>query len=113
MENKPRRRARKPQAETLAADVNITPIATVDRQSALIDEKISQIISLQNGLSANERMLEELNVKIKDYSKQVMELKAENVRLRNSYTNLDYNCKNVYAQLAKLPKVVKWFYKIK
>ena len=113
MENKPRRRARKPQAETLTADVNVTPVAVVDRQSALIDEKISQIISLQNGLSANERMLEELNVKIKDYSKQVMELKAENVRLRNSYTNLDYNCKNVYAQLAKLPKFVKWFYKIK
>ena len=113
MENKPRRRARKPQAEPLTADVNITPIAVVDRQSALIDEKVSQIISLQNGLSANERMLEELNIKIKEYSKQVMELKAENVKLRNSYTNLDYNCKNVYAQLAKVPKIVKWLYKIK
>ena len=64
MENKPRRRARKPQAEILTADVNVTPVAVVDRQSALIDEKISQIISLQNGLSANERMLDELNVKI-------------------------------------------------
>ena len=113
MENKPRRRARKPQAELLTADVNITPIAVVDRQSALIDEKVSQIISLQNGLSANERMLEELNVKIKEYSKQVMELKAENVKLRNSYTNLDYNCKNVYAQLAKVPKLIKWLYKVK
>ena len=113
MENKPRRRSRKPQVETLTADVNVTPVGVIDRHSELIDEKISQIISLQNGLSANERMLEELNVKIKDYSKQVMELKAENVRLRNSYTNLDYNCKNVYAQLAKLPKFVKWFYKIK
>ena len=113
MENKPRKRARKPQAETLTADVNVTPVAVVDRHSELIDEKISQIISLQNGLSANERMLDELNVKIKDYSKQVMELKAENVRLRNLYTNLDFNCKNVYAQLAKVPKVVKWIFKIK
>ena len=58
-------------------------------------------------------MLEELNVKIKEYSKQVMELKAENVKLRNSYTNLDYNCKNVYAQLAKVPKLIKWLYKVK
>ena len=113
MENKPRRRARKPQAETLTAAVNVTPVAVVDRHSELIDEKISQIISLQNGLSANERMLEELNVKIKDYSKQVMELKAENVRLRNLYTNLDFNCKKVYEQLAKVPKFVKWLYNIR
>lgn len=113
MENKPRRRARKPQAETLTADVNITPIAVVDRQSALIDEKVSQIISLQNGLSANERMLDELNVKIKEYSKQVMELKADNVRIRTLHNNLDYNLKHAYEQLSKLPKIVKWFFKIK
>lgn len=110
MENKPRRRSRKPKAEVV--DVNVTPIAVIDRQSELIDEKISQIISLQNGLSANERMLEELNVKIKDYSKQVMELKAENVRLRNLHTNLDYNCKRAYEQLAKIPKFVKMIFKI-
>ena len=112
MENKPRRRSRKPQADGLVADVTVTS-PTIDRQSELIDEKISQIISLQNGLSANERMLADLNVKIKEYSLQVMELKAENVKLRNSYTNLDYNCKNVYAQLAKVPKFIKWLYKIK
>jgi hypothetical protein len=111
MENKPRRRSRKPQVDGLIADVSVTsPI--IDRQSELIDEKISQIISLQNGLSANERMLEELNVKIKDYSKQVMELKAENVRLRNLHINLDYNCKYAYEQLAKLPKFVKMIFKI-
>jgi hypothetical protein len=113
MENKPRRRARKPQVDGLVADVNITPVAVVDKQSQLIDEKISQIISLQNGLSANERMLEELNVKIKDYSKQVMELKAENVRIRTLHNNLDYNCKHAYEQLAKLPKFVKMIFKIK
>jgi predicted RNase H-like nuclease (RuvC/YqgF family) len=112
MENKPRRRARKPQAETTEV-ISILATPLVDRQSELIDEKISQIISLQNGLSANERMLEELNVKIKDYSKQVMELKAENVRLRNLYTNLDFNCKKVYEQLAKVPNFVKWIFKIK
>ena len=113
MENKPRKRARKPQVDVLVADVNITPVAVVDRQSQLIDEKISQIISLQNGLSANERMLEELNVKIKDYSKQVMELKADNVRIRTLHNNLDYNLKHAYEQLSKLPKIVKWFFKIK
>lgn len=112
MENKPRRRARKPQTETTEVIAKVAaPI--VDRQSELIDEKISQIISLQNGLSANERMLEELNVKIKDYSKQVMELKADNVRIRTLHNNLDYNCKHAYEQLSKLPKIVKWFYKIK
>ena len=112
MENKPRRRARKPQIETTEVTAKLLATPLVDRQSELIDEKISQIISLQNGLSANERMLEELNVKIKDYSKQVMELKAENVRLRNLHTNLDYNCKRAYEQLARVPKIVKWLYKI-
>jgi chromosome segregation ATPase len=112
MENKPRRRSRKPQVDGIVADVSVTA-PTIDKQSELINEKVSQIISLQNGLNANERMLEELNVKIKEYSKQVMELKADNVKLRNSYTNLDYNCKNVYAQLAKVPKFIKWLYKIK
>ena len=111
MENKPRRRARKPQADALVADVSVTA-PTIDRQSELIDEKISQIISLQNGLSANERMLEELNVKIKEYSKQVMELKAENVRLRNLHINLDNNCKRAYEQLARVPKLIKRIYKI-
>jgi predicted nucleic acid-binding Zn-ribbon protein len=111
MENKPRRRSRKPQADGLVADVSVTS-PTIDRQSELIDEKISQIISLQNGLSANERMLEELNVKIKDYSKQVMELKAENVRIRTLHNNLDYNLKHAYDQLAKVPKFIKMLFKI-
>jgi len=111
MENKPRRRPRKPKTEAPVADVNVTS-PVVDRQSELIDEKISQIISLQNGLNANERMLEELNVKIKEYSKQVMELKAENVRIRTLHNNLDYNLKHAYEQLAKLPRFVKWLFKI-
>ncbi len=119
MENKPRRRSRKPQTDALVADVNVTSpsmlyaMPAIDRQSELIDEKISQIISLQNGLSANERMLADLNVKIKEYSLQVMELKAENVKLRNSYTNLDYNCKNVYTQLSKVPRFVKWIFNVR
>ena len=112
MENKPKKRPRKPQVDGLVADVNVT-LPVIDKQSELINEKVSQIISLQNGLSANERMLEELNVKIKDYSKQVMELKAENVRIRTLHNNLDYNLKHAYEQLSKVPKIVKWFYKIK
>jgi chromosome segregation ATPase len=112
MENKPRRRSRKPQVDALVADVNVT-LPVIDKQSELINEKVSQIISLQNGLSANERMLDELNVKIKDYSKQVMELKADNVRIRTLHNNLDYNLKHAYEQLAKIPNFVKWIYKIK
>ena len=111
MENKPRRRARKPQVDALVADVSITS-PVIDKQSELINEKVSQIISLQNGLSANERMLADLNVKIKDYSKQVMELKADNVRIRTLHNNLDYNLKRAYEQLSKLPNFVKWIYKI-
>ena len=111
MENKPRRRARKPKAETTEVIAKVAA-PVVDRQSELIDEKISQIISLQNGLSANERMLDELNVKIKEYSKQVVELKAENVKLRNLYTNLDLNNKRIYAQLAKVPNFIKWLFNI-
>ena len=112
MENKPRRRARKPQIETTEVTAKLLATPLVDRQSELIDEKISQIISLQNGLSANERMLDELNVKIKDYSKQVMELKADNVRIRTLHNNLDYNLKHAYEQLAKVPKFVKWIFNI-
>ena len=112
MENKPRRRARKPQVDAPAVDVSITS-PVIDKQSELINEKVSQIISLQNGLSANERMLDELNVKIKEYSKQVMELKADNVRIRTLHNNLDYNLKHAYEQLAKIPNFVKWIYKIK
>ena len=111
MENKPRRRSRKPQADGIVADVSVTA-PTIDKQSELINEKVSQIISLQNGLSANERMLADLNVKIKDYSKQVMELKADNVRIRTLHNNLDYNLKHAYEQLSKLPKFVKRLFNI-
>ena len=111
MENKPRRRARKPQVDAPTADVSVTS-PVIDKQSELINEKVSQIISLQNGLSANERMLDDLNVKIKEYSKQVMELKADNVRIRTLHNNLDYNLKHAYEQLAKIPNFVKWIYKI-
>jgi hypothetical protein len=111
MENKPRRRSRKPQVDGLVADVSVTA-PTIDKQSELINEKVSQIISLQNGLSANERMLADLNVKIKDYSKQVMELKADNVRIRTLHNNLDYNLKHAYEQLSKLPKFVKRLFNI-
>lgn len=118
METKPGKRTRTGKAKQtpVLTVVDVTPVVpispAVDRHSELMDEKISQIISLQNGLNANERMLEELNVKIKDYSKQVMELKAENVRLRTLHNNLDYNLKHAYAQLTKVPKFVKWLYNI-
>ena len=42
-----------------------------------------------------------------------MELKADNVRIRTLHNNLDYNLKHAYEQLSKLPKIVKWFFKIK
>jgi hypothetical protein len=57
-------------------------------------------------------MLADLNVKIKDYSKQVMELKADNVRIRTLHNNLDYNLKHAYEQLSKLPKFVKRLFNI-
>ena len=111
MENKPRRRARKPQVDAPAADVSVTA-PVIDKQSELINEKVSQIISLQNGLNANERMLTELNARLKEFSSQVTDLKAENVRIRTLHNNLDYNLKRAYEQLSKLPNFVKWIYKI-
>jgi peptidoglycan hydrolase CwlO-like protein len=108
MENKPTRKSRKP-----AAADNIKPISPIiGMHSELMNEKISQIVSLQNGLSANEKMLDTLNEKIKEYSKQVMELKADNVRVRTLHNNLDYNCKHAYEQIARLPKFIKWLYNI-
>lgn len=108
MENKPTRKSRKP-----ATADNIKPISPIiGMHSELMNEKISQIVSLQNGLSANEKMLDTLNEKIKEYSKQVMELKADNVRVRTLHNNLDYNCKHAYEQIARLPKFIKWLYNI-
>jgi len=104
MENKPRRRSRNPKVETTESTIN---------HSELMDEKVSQIISLQNGLSANERLLGDLNIKIKDYAKQVSELKYENSQLRMSYTNLKFDAETVVAQLKKVPSLVKWLFNIR
>ena len=48
MENNQKRRPRKPKTEVTEPTIN---------HSELIDKKVSQIISLQNGLNANERLL--------------------------------------------------------
>jgi len=112
MENKPRRRSRKPKVETTESTIVVTQTADA-KHSELIDEKVSQIISLQNGLSANERLLGDLNIKIKDYAKQVSELKYENSQLRMSYTNLKFDAETVVAQLKKVPSLVKWLFNIR
>ena len=107
MEPKPTRKPR-----NTGNKPNVQHIPTNSVENDAINEKVSQIISLQNGLSANEKMLDTLNEKIKEYSKQVMELKADNVRVRTLHNNLDYNLKHAYEQLTKLPKFVKWLYNI-
>jgi hypothetical protein len=107
METKPTRKPR-----NTGSKPNVQHIPTNSVENDAINEKVSQIISLQNGLSANEKMLDTLNEKIKEYSKQVMELKADNVRVRTLHNNLDYNLKHAYEQLAKLPKFIKWLYNI-
>jgi chromosome segregation ATPase len=104
MENKPKRRSRKPKTEVTEPTIN---------HSELIDKKVSQIISLQNGLNANERLLEDLNIKIKDYAKQVSDLKYENSQLRMSYTNLKFDAEHVVAQLNKIPSFFKWLFNIR
>lgn len=107
METKP---TRKPRNTGNKPSVQSGPTNSVENDA--LNEKVSQIISLQNGLSANEKMLDTLNEKIKEYSKQVMELKADNVRVRTLHNNLDYNLKHAYEQLTKLPKFIKWLYNI-
>ena len=104
MENNQKRRPRKPKTEVTEPTIN---------HSELMDEKVSQIISLQNGLNANERLLGDLNIKIKDYAKQVAELKYENSQLRMSYTNLKFDAETVVAQLKKVPSLVKWLFNIR
>ena len=107
METKPTRKPR-----NIGNKPNVQHIPTNSVENDALNEKVSQIISLQNGLSANEKMLDILNEKIKEYSKQVIELKEDNVRVRTLHNNLDYNLKHAYEQLAKLPSFVKWIYKI-
>jgi hypothetical protein len=104
MENNQKRRPRKPKTEVTEPTIN---------HSELMDEKVSQIISLQNGLNANERLLGDLNIKIKDYAKQVSDLKYENSQLRMSYTNLKFDAEQVIAQLNKIPSLVKWLFNIR
>jgi hypothetical protein len=112
MENKPRRRSRKPKVETTESTIVVTQTADA-KHSELIDKKVSQIISLQNGLSANERLLGDLNIKIKDYVKQVSDLKYENSQLRISYNNLKFDAETVVAQLNKVPNFFKWLFNIR
>ena len=104
MENNQKRRPRKPKTEVTEPTIN---------HSELLDEKVSQIISLQNGLNANERLLGDLNIKIKDYAKQVSDLKYENSQLRMSYTNLKFDAETVVEQLNKIPSLVKWLFNIR
>jgi chromosome segregation ATPase len=104
MENNQKRRPRKPKTEVTESTIN---------HSELMDEKVSQIISLQNGLNANERLLGDLNIKIKDYAKQVSDLKYENSQLRMSYTNLKFDAETVVAELKKVPGLVKWLFNIR
>jgi hypothetical protein len=104
MENNQKRRPRKPKTEVTEPTIN---------HSELLDEKVSQIISLQNGLNANERLLGDLNIKIKDYAKQVSELKYENSQLRMSYTNLKFDAETAVAQLKKVPSLFKWLFNIR
>ena len=112
MENKPRRRSRKPKVETTESTIVVTQPADA-KHSELLDEKVSQIISLQNGLNANERLLEGLNIKIKDYAKQVSDLKYENSQLRISYNNLRFDSQHVVEQLNKVPGFFKWLFNIR
>ena len=104
MENNQKRRSRKPKTEVTEPTIN---------HSELLDEKVSQIISLQNGLNANERLLGDLNIKIKDYAKQVSELKYENSQLRISYNNLKFDAEHVVEQLNKVPGFFKWLFNIR
>jgi hypothetical protein len=115
MENKPRRRSRKPKVEEVNSNFHtyVAPVNVNAKHSELLDEKVSQIISLQNGLNANERLLEGLNIKIKDYAKQVSDLKYENSQLRMSYTNLKFDAEQVVAQLNKIPSFFKWLFNIR
>lgn len=107
MENKP---TKKPRNNSNKPNVQHIPTITVENDA--IDEKISQIISLQNGLSANEKMLDILNEKIKECSKQVTELKAENNKMNFNYNALNYKYKHANEQLSRVPKFIKWLFNI-
>jgi len=108
MENKP---TKKPRNAGNKPNVQHIPTKSLVENDA-IDEKVSQIISLQNGLNANERMLDTLNEKIKEYSKQVTELKAENNKINFNYNALNYNYKHANEQLSRVPKFIKWLLNI-
>ena len=107
MENKPTKKPRNSNNKP-----NVQCIPTISVENDAINEKISQIISLQNGLSANEKMLDTLNEKIKEYSKQVTELKAENNKIIFNYNALNYKYKHTNEQLSRVPKFIKWLLNI-
>ena len=75
---------------------------TIEEHNSLMDEKVSQLISLENGLRASEHSLEKANSKISD-------LKHDNNRLRLSLSN-EYTVSSGY--LNRLNKIPTWIKKL-
>jgi predicted RNase H-like nuclease (RuvC/YqgF family) len=104
MENKVKENRRKPQPKSETTTEAGSPVmfVTIEEHTKMIDEKTSQLISLENGLRAIESEVEKLKATNSD-------LRNGNDKLRRSLTN-----ENIIAAgyLNKLSKIPNWIKKI-
>jgi len=104
MENKVKENRRKPQPKNETTTEAGSPVmfVTIEEHTKMIDEKTSQLISLENGLRGIESEVKKLTATNND-------LRNSNDKLRRSLTN-----ENIIAAgyLTKLSKIPKWIKKI-
>ena len=101
---KPARSKNKKAVSTTEAG-NPVMFITIEEHNALMDEKVSQLISLENGLRASENSLEKANSKN-------LELKEEIRKLRQTVSNEYLNTSNYMHKLNKIPTWIKKLFNV-
>ena len=96
-----RPRRRKPTNNPVKTEAgNPVMFVTIEEHNSALDEKISQLISLENGLRASESKLEQAEIKIK-------ELREGNQKLRLSLSNESIAAAGYLNKLSKIPNWIK------
>ena len=79
---------------------NPVMFVTIEEHAKMIDEKTSQLISLENGLRGSESKIDELTSTIR-------ELRNSNDKLRRSLTNESVVASGYLTKLSKIPNWIK------
>jgi archaellum component FlaC len=102
MENKVKENRRKPQPKNETTTEAGSPVmfVTIEEHAKMIDEKTSQLISLENGLRGIESEVAKLKATNND-------LRNNNDKLRRSLTNENIISANYLNKLSRIPNWIK------